>query len=141
MIPLWLIGALAAVIALIGSIGVGYKHGHDIGAQEVQAQWDAEKAQAAVKSQELQASMDKLREGKNRELARLNRTVNALSDSLRSRPERPTGATADARDGASGCTGATLYRPDSAFLVGEAERADTIRIALIQCQAAYRSAF
>jgi hypothetical protein len=138
---LWILWPLFGAILLTGSMAFGYKHGHDIGAHEVQAQWDEERAQAAIKSQELQTNMDKLREGKNRELARLNRTVNALSDSLRSRPERPTGATADARDGASGCTGATLYRPDSAFLVGEAERADTIRIALIQCQAAYRSAF
>lgn len=108
----------------------------------IQAQWDAEKAAAAIHAQELQANMDKLRESKNRELARLNATVRRLSDSLRSRPERPDNANQNASvgDAAAGCTGAELYRPDSEFLVRLAERADKLRLALKECQSAYLAA-
>ncbi len=141
MMPMWFIGLLAALTTLIGAIGVGYKHGHDVGAQEIQSQWDDERAQAAIKSQELQSTVDKLRETKNRELAKLNRDVRNLTDSLRSRPERPSSAaTASAGDDRDGCTGATVYKQDGEFLIGEATRADQLRIALIQCQAAYQSA-
>ena len=141
MIQLWFIGLLLAATVVVGAAGIGYKHGRESGTQEIQTAWDAERAQAAIKSQELQANMDKLREGKNRELARLNHTVNALSDSLRSRPERPTGEASSAGDGAPGCTGAELYRPDGEFLVGESARADQLRLALMACQSAYQSAY
>lgn len=118
---------------------------YDYGRRSVQAKWDTEKAATATaqrtKEATLQANMDKLRTEKNNELARLNTTVRRLSDSLRNRPERPAvPASAAVGDGAGGCTGATLYRSDSEFLIGEASRADTLRIALKACQDAYRAA-
>lgn len=132
------------VLALFSALA-GYGYGHQHGAAGVQAKWDTEKAATATaqrtKEAELQAGMDKLRTEKNRETAKLRRTVAALTDSLRDRPERPSvPASANAGDGASGCTGAELYRQDSQFLVNEATRADQIRLALKSCQDAYQAA-
>lgn len=135
---------VALILALFSALA-GYGYGHKHGAQTVQAKWDTENATIVTaqrtKEVELQAGMDKLRTEKNNELARLNRHVRALSDSLRDRPERPaSGTSASAGDGATGCTGAELYKPDGSFLVGESARADQIRIALKNCQSAYEAA-
>jgi len=132
---------IANIVAMLFAIYQGYEYGR----KNVQAQWDSEKSATITaqrtKEAELQANMDKLREDKNRETAKLRRTVAALTDSLRDRPERPAVPTsASAGDGPSGCTGAELYRPDSEFLVRLAERADTIRLALKDCQNAYENA-
>lgn len=137
--------ATALVTCLISGVFYTYRTGYVHGSTEIQAQWDAEKAQMVeaqrIKEVALQANMDALQKRKNNELASLNRTVNALSDSLRDRAERPESATpASAGDGAPGCTGAELYRPDGQFLVRESERADRIRLALKECQAAYSAA-
>jgi sRNA-binding protein len=132
------------VLALF-SLLAGYGYGVKDGAQHVQAKWDAEKA-ALVTSQrtkeaELQANMDKLRTEKNRETAKLQRTVAALTDSLRDRPERPAvPASTSAGDAGRGCTGAELYREDAELVVAESERAEIIRITLKKCQDAYRKA-
>jgi len=137
---LWFIGVLAAVAVIIGAVGVGYRHGWESGAYEIKTKWDEERAQVAIRSQELQITVDKLRETKNRELTSLRATVSALSNILRDRPDRPAIAASSAGDGTSGCTGAELYRPDSDFLLRESARADTIRLALKNCQAAYEKA-
>lgn len=126
---------------LFGAMIFGYIHGRE----HVQSEWDAEKAAIVTAQREkealLQANMDKLREDKRRETAKLRRTVAALTDSLRDRPDRPaSGASATVGDGASGCTGAELYKPDGTFLVGESARADQIRLALKACQDAYQAA-
>lgn len=136
----WIYSFLAAVL-VTAVYGTGYEYGR----LDVQHKWDTEKASLVTAQREkealLQASMDKLRTEKNRETAKLQRTVAALTDSLRDRPERPaSGASATVGDGASGCTGAELYKPDGTFLVGESARADQIRLALITCQDAYQAA-
>lgn len=132
----------AAIFVAYGA--VSFYLGNDYGSQHVQAQWDTEKAAAVTaqrdKEAELQASMDKLRTEKDRETAKLRRTVAALTDSLRDRPERPASAATEAGVSPAGCTGAAVYRQDGEFLIGEATRADQIRLALIQCQQAYESA-
>lgn len=135
---------VALVLALFSALA-GYGYGHQHGAAGVQAKWDTEKAATATaqrtKEAALQAGMDKLRTEKNRETAKLARTVAALTDSLRNRPERPAvPEVASTGDGAPGCTGAGLYKPDGTFLVGEAARAATLRLALITCQKAYQDA-
>lgn len=130
------INAFLVVSVSIGSFHIGKLHA----LREIdQAVAEAKEAQR-TKEAELQAGMDKLREDKRRETARLNATVRALTDSLRDRPERPTGAASEAGAGSDGCTGARLYKPDGEFLVREAARADQIRLALIQCQKAYQDA-
>lgn len=138
----WVIAVwtIAAVIGLVAA----YKNGYVHGSQHVQAAWDSEKATIVTaqrdKEAELQATMDKLREDKNRETAKLRRTVADLTISLRDRPERPASAPTEAGAGADGCTGAELYKPDGTFLVGESARADQIRLALKACQDAYQAA-
>lgn len=133
----------AAIFAAYGA--VSFYLGNDYGAETVQAKWDTEKASIVTAQRDkealLQANMDKLRTEKNNELARLNRHVRTLSDSLRNRPERPAvPEVASAGDAAAGCTGARLYKPDGEFLVGESSRADQLKLALITCQDAYQAA-
>lgn len=132
------------VLALFSALA-GYGYGHQHGAAGVQAKWDTEKADTITaqrtKEAELQAGMDKLRTEKNRETAKLQRTVAALTLSLRDRPERPAvPASASAGDGGGWCSGPQLYRGDAQLALSEAERADRIRLQLIQCQSAYEKA-
>jgi len=131
------INAFLVVSISIGSFHIGKLHA----LREIdQAVAEAKEAQR-TKEAALQANMDKLREEKNRETAKLRRTVAALTDSLRDRPERPAvPASTSAGDGASGCTGAAVYKQDGEFLIRESARADQIRLALIQCQKAYQDA-
>ena len=133
--------AVGYFVAIVFAVYQGYEYGR----QNVQAKWDTEKAATVIaqreKETELQSSMDKLRTEKNRELARLNTTVRRLSDSLRSRPERPTMPTsASAGDAGGWCSGTGLYKSDGEFLIGEAARAAATRLALINCQKAYQAA-
>ena len=136
---------LSVLLACIVSAVIAMSFGYDEGAKRVQTKWDTEKAAIVTaqrdKEAELQSSMDKLREDKNRETAKLSRTVAALTNSLRNRPERPA-VPASAADGDAGgwCSGPQLYREDAAMVIAEAERADQIRLALIQCQQAYQAA-
>lgn len=132
---------IANLVALVFAVYQGYEYGR----QNVQAAWDTEKSAIVTAQREkeslLQANMDKLRTEKNRETAKLQRTVAALTDSLRNRPERPAvPEVASAGDGAPGCTGATVYKQDGEFLIRESARADQLRLALITCQKAYQEA-
>ena len=139
MIP-WVLVPFFAALLLVGATAVGYKHGRESGAHEIQAQWDEEKAQAEAKAQELQTNMDTLREKKNAEIAKLSRNVRALNDSLRDRPSRGMSESAENGNAWGGCSGPQLYREDAAVVVAEAERADQIRLQLIACQQMYRQA-
>ena len=135
---------VALVLALFSALA-GYGYGHQHGAAGVQAKWDTEKADTITaqrtKEAELQAGMDKLRTEKNRETAKLRSTVAALTLSLRDRPERPAvPASASTGDAGGWCSGPQLYRDDAAVAIAEAERADRIRLHLIQCQKMYRDA-
>lgn len=82
------------------------------------------------------------REEKNREIRNIRSTYIAAINSLRDRPDRPVSEmSADTNNGnvAEGCNGQTLYRPDAEFLIGEAARADEIRLSLLQCYDQYNS--
>jgi hypothetical protein len=103
----------------------------------------ARKAEAAHRQRERQHADDlaAINQRKADETRALALAVAQLTSELSKRPDRPAGGavptgTADP----VGCTGAQLYRPDAAFLVGESARADQLRIALDGCQAAYDSA-
>lgn len=131
------INAFLVVSISIGSFHIGKLHA----LREIdQAVAEAKEAQR-TKEAELQANMDKLREEKNRETAKLRRTVAALTDSLRDRPERPAvPASTSAGDAGGWCSGPKLYREDAALVISESERAEKIRLQLIQCQKMYREA-
>ena len=131
------INAFLVVSVSIGSFHIGKLHA----LREIdQAVAEAKEAQR-TKEAELQAGMDKLREDKRRETARLNATVRALTDSLRDRPERPAvPASTSAGDAGGWCSGPQHYRQDAELALSEAERAEKIRLQLIQCQNMYREA-
>lgn len=146
--------ALLAIAALIaGGIWKIRHSGIADGRAEVQAEWNADKAQRATalaaakeeaqqKERELQEAADKLRRTKDAEIRDLNVRVGELASRLRNRPDRPADAPAGAASGArpGGCTGAELYRSDGEFLVRLAADADRVRLALRQCQAQYEKA-
>lgn len=87
------------------------------------------------------------REKDRDQIAALNRRANALAASLRDRADRPAatdmpqgGDPATAGQGAGLGTGLGLYRQDGEFLVGEAARANRLRVALAACYRDYEAA-
>lgn len=142
-----MIQIILPVIVVVLSILAGYGYGHEHGSRVVQAKWDAENLALLTaqrnKESELQSNIATLRKAYTDETSKLSHTVAALNDRVRNRPERPTMPSSAASSSGSspqGCTGAELYREDAAVAIAEAERADQIRLALIQCQAAYNAA-
>lgn len=144
--------AVGIVIASVAGMA-GYGKGYVSGKANVQQKWDKEKAaqmaeyaaaqQAArEKEQKLQANADNLRKEKDREIRDLNARSVALSNSLRDRQSRTeTGTVSQATGtGSAQCDGSKLSREDAEFLVGEANAADQVRLALSQCIAQYKSA-
>jgi hypothetical protein len=141
-----------SVVAVVLAYGVGHWQGDDAGQAKVQAQWDKEKAKqmaeyaaaqdaARAKEQSLQANADKLREDKNRELAKLSDTNRTLLNSLRNRPSssETSSLSSTASSGQGGCSGKNLYRESAEDIVKLATDADELRIALKQCYAQYDS--
>ena len=145
----WTIGAIVALVLLAGAWWKGYLSGKE----NVQREWDADRAQQQMAhaklvdlvrkaEQQLQQTADQHQKEKRDALDRLTRQHRAVLDSLRDRPQRPTAAGAvsggaGAAQGQPGCTGAELHREDAEFLVGEAARADTLRAELEACYVQY----
>jgi hypothetical protein len=92
----------------------------------------------------LREQIDRTRQEKDREIRRIVADHRRLVDSLRERPERPSGADvpdpAAAGSAAAWCTGARLHREDGEFLVGEAARAAELQAELRDCRARYEAA-
>jgi hypothetical protein len=77
---------------------------------------------------------------KDNEIQAIDAERDAALAKLRNRPRRPAPGTAQSPangEAASGCTGARLFGDDAEFLIREAARADTIRVALNACYAQY----
>lgn len=144
--------ALALAVAWPWSLWQASSRGETVGRAAVQQAWDAattlqaretlklvERAHAT--SQALQDKAAEQRKAANDQITRINRAHALALDRLRNRPERPSGADLPqvATVGAGG-TGASLWREDAEFLVGEALRADQLRLDLQACQAQYNSA-
>ena len=149
MNPYFIAGSVMAVVL---AYGVGHWQGDDAGQAKIQSQWDKEKAKqmaeyaaaqdaARAKEQSLQANADKLREDKNRELAKLSDTNRTLLNSLRNRPSssETSSLSSAASSGQGGCSGKNLYRESAEDIVKLATDADELRIALKQCYAQYDS--
>ena len=139
---------LALVAALTFTHGFAYKAGRGA----VRAQWDKDRAEqmaqtltetlaTRAREQNLQATADSLTKDKNAQIEKLNRGLAAALDGLRKRPDRPDPGSVPSTTGTgAGCTGASLWRPDAAFLVGESARADRLLAQLGQCQTQYQAA-
>lgn len=103
----------------------------------------ARKAEAANRQQERQHADDltAINQRSADETRALATRIAELAAGVLNRPDRPaSGAVPKGPAPEVGCTGAQLYRPDAAFLIGESARADKLRIDLARCQAAYDSA-
>ena len=145
------IGAAVSILAITGCMLWAYKAGQ----KDVQTDWDAyalEQTQeyirlsqeAAKKQAKLNSFINDLRGKYETETQNLRNTVTDLNNRLRERPTRPTTnnrmpEATTVKPNSKGCTGKELYKEDGQFLIGEAERADTLRQLLIQCRAAYES--
>ena len=102
----------------------------------------AQEAEAAYRAAE-QAhakAVATITEKAHHERKKLAVDIARLTSSLRNRPERPAGAMPESSASAMACTGAQLYRSDGEFLVGEAARADKLRLELSECRALYDAA-
>ena len=143
----WLVAA-----ALVAVLSATHLWAWRAGSASTQAKWDAATAaqtaatlalvqDAQDKERSLQEAAEKLRRAKNEQINRLATDLADALSRLRDRPSRPgeSGVPADASAGA-GCTGASLFREDAAFLVREANRADRLLADLAQCQTQYAKA-
>ena len=97
------------------------------------------RARERVQADTLQAITEKAANEKTRLAADLRAAV----DSLRNRPQRPAAAGGAVPTGAAdqlACTGASLFAEDADAALREAARADSLRLQLAACQAAFDSA-
>lgn len=116
----------------------------DVVAQETVRSEIARLAEAGRRAAQnrYQAEVAASRERTDREVSDLRQRVAGLLGQLQQRPDRPAGGGAVPKGGGGdlACTGAQLYRADAAFLVGEAARADGLRIQLADCRRRHDSA-
>ena len=97
------------------------------------------RARERTQAQTLQAITTKA----DHEKTRLAADLRAALDSLRNRPQRPAAAGGAVPPGAAdqlACTGASLFAEDADAALREAARADSLRLQLAACQAAYNGA-
>lgn len=94
---------------------------------------------AREREQAMVASAEKIRKAKDAEIASLNARLGSAISGLSNRPQRPPSSpqSAPAPSIGAGATGAQLSREDAEFLVREAARADSLRLALSQCYRQY----
>lgn len=112
----------------------------DLKAQHAEAARAAE-ASARSKEQAAAATLAKTEKDARDAQKRLSADLAVALDSLRKRPARP--ASGDVPKGTAdpvACTGASLFAEDAAVALGEAARADGVRLQLARCQAAYDEA-
>ena len=135
---LWLAGILLA--ALTAGAWKIHNNIYNAGLHEAQLTCQADKQalenQHAKDIADAQAAADQIALAKDAKVRTLNtQLANALA-SLRKRADRPAAASSVPTSAApaTSCTGAELYRPDAEFLIGEAARADKLRLDLIECQ-------
>lgn len=123
----WLVG----LALLAGAYAGGRWHQW----QEDEQDLVAAKLEATEKAREREAQwqsdVEVLTDVQQTEIRRVAAARDAAVRELRNRPDRLPEASTAACDGA---TGAQLSRPDAAFLVGEAARADQLRADLAACE-------
>ncbi len=157
VVPSWVWAALVLCLGVLAGVervqvaNAEAKYAQEVAAFQTyqtaqeKAAKEAEIAKAA-KEHDLQTQFDNERNDHETKYAALAADRDALLARLQSRPTRPTlpnsAVVQSAGDGqaARGCTGAELYREDASVVVGESERADKIRIALVGCYRDYDAA-
>lgn len=134
-----------AAVVLAVALAASHWKAYHLGAQSVQAAWDAAQASAdratRAKEQSLRAAADQLRKTQDDHLAKISRDLDAARAAIRllhSTP-RPADYTAPAPGAGAQCSGASLFTQDAEFLAGEATRADELQAALERCEAQYNA--
>ena len=120
-----------AVLAM-GGLGYGKYESYKLDAYKVAQE-------KAVHNKEIQSQedTDKIRKAKDAQIANINSQLANALVSLRNRPNRSQSSNNGQTE--QSCNGSQLYAEDSIFLIREAARADTIRIALQACYDQYES--
>ena len=129
--------------------------GFSLGTHKVQEEWDAaiavqiqeqakQEEKARGREKELEAKLAQLKKEKADEQVRIAALQRSISSSLQQRAKRPSDGdlpkTSSVGNNSNVCTGRELFREDGEFLAREAYRADSFRLQLIACQAAYQEA-
>lgn len=136
-----IVGAASIVIAMFatGWTVNGWRLGKQI--EEIKAEQAQKEAAALVEVRKKEAALvaqaEQIRKKKDAEITAINNRLNSALVELRQRPARNT-ASANPPSCPAG-TGATLFREDAEFLIGEAARADKLRQALIECYNRYEA--
>lgn len=141
-----LFGSLSLSIMLLS--GAKLQYAKEKAAHEATKARYAESSRLAMQvaresEHQLAKAAEQIRKNKDEEIASLNRTVRDLRDRLShlsNRPASDPNPPASFGTAPEGCPGPVLYRDTAQALADEAERADTIRINLIQCYAQYERA-
>lgn len=133
------IGIAALSLFVAGWTINGWRLGKQI--ESIKAEQAEREAAALVevrkKEAVLVAQAEQIRKKKDAEINAINNRLNSALVELRQRPNRITSSA-----GTPSCTagtGATLFREDAEFLIGEAARADKLRQALEECYKRYEA--
>lgn len=101
----------------------------------------AAEASARTKEQEFNTALTVTEQKASDEKKRLSVALAAANRELRNRPERPSGGDLSKSPVSGlGCTGAGLFAEDARVALGEAARADGVRLQLEACKAKYNEA-
>ena len=115
--------------------GVGYGRYEHNAFEEYKAE---EIKNAREKEHQMQDATDQIRKDKD---AQINAINNQLADALIELRNRPSRTNQSSNNGQTtkACDGSQLFAEDGIFLAREANRADTIRVALQACYDQYES--
>ena len=125
------LGAIALALLFSAYLGYSFEHSRFVAFKAAIAE------ETRQKEIEHQIATDEIRKVKDAQIRDINsKLVDAISE-LRKRPSRPESPLPGQTE--QSCNGSQLYAEDSIFLIREAARADTIRIALQACYDQYES--
>ena len=128
------IGTYVKIIGIALLLCGTWYNGYSIGYSKLTKYKLEQETQTRQKEAQQQTISDQIEKDKNAQIKAINdQLVNAISE-LRKRPSRAE----QAANGQS-CNGSTLPSEDAEFLIREASRADTIRVALDSCYKQYES--
>lgn len=149
---------LAVLLSLVVSLAMWmvYREGIKAGRDEVTVEWRADRIaqarananlqqQAREREMVLRETIDMLKGEYGEKVQRITLERDAVVRELRRRAERPAdyvppAATAAGAEPAPSCSADQLFRQDAEVAVGIAADADTVRVSLMECRAAYDAA-
>ena len=130
----YIIGILAIALSCFFSYDYGYSKAHN----KQNEYYKEVIAQREKQYQELQSRFVLLNLEKENEIQAINAKLSAATISLQQRTKRdsisnPTNTTVIQTG--TGSTGEQLFREDAEFLIGEAAKAEVLKVSLLNCRA------